>query len=323
MAAQDVSALQAQVNALQAQIQQMQSSTPTSSFTRDLSLRAQHDDVKKLQRFLISQGYYSGPITGYFWNQTLAAVKRFQAAKGLPQTGYFGPRSRAAANSVLTAVAPQPAASASSSQNLIIPAPSVAGVTPGFPIRYPTTTIGAAVPSDTAGNPITSTPTLRLLTPNGGEGWRVGDSQSIAWTLTPATFFPHLYFYFLDQDESGGWSVGSDPANTLGSAPSYEGSASIILTETHIGGKKLKISSNPNEVAGICLEPGKIRASNCPLSPLALYLSDESDASFTIYSSSGNLGKKQAGDSALSASALSALGEALEGLKRKLQGLAR
>lgn len=59
-------------------------------------------EVTKLQRFLIDQGFYSGPVTGNYLDQTTAAVKRFQSAHGIEQTGVFGPQSRAAANAILT-----------------------------------------------------------------------------------------------------------------------------------------------------------------------------------------------------------------------------
>jgi hypothetical protein len=80
-------------------------STPTGqvlgvavyNFKRNMKIGATGDDVQELQKYLISQGYlvlknptkYFGPMT---WN----ALKKWQKAKGLPNTGYFGPMSRAA-----------------------------------------------------------------------------------------------------------------------------------------------------------------------------------------------------------------------------------
>lgn len=71
------------------------------SFSSDLSRGAAGSAVRNLQKFLLEEGVYSGPITGNFFSLTESAVRRFQAREGLPTTGYFGPQSRAAANALL------------------------------------------------------------------------------------------------------------------------------------------------------------------------------------------------------------------------------
>ena len=48
---------------------------------------AKGPDVYAVQGMLKSLGYYSGPITGYYGNQTQAGVKAFQSRYGLPATG--------------------------------------------------------------------------------------------------------------------------------------------------------------------------------------------------------------------------------------------
>ncbi|WP_246359037.1 peptidoglycan-binding protein [Paenibacillus phytorum] len=48
---------------------------------------AKGPDVYAVQGMLKSLGYYSGPITGYYGNQTLQGVKAFQSRYGLPATG--------------------------------------------------------------------------------------------------------------------------------------------------------------------------------------------------------------------------------------------
>lgn len=48
---------------------------------------AKGPDVYAVQGMLKSLGYYSGPITGYYGNQTQAGVKAFQSRYGLPVTG--------------------------------------------------------------------------------------------------------------------------------------------------------------------------------------------------------------------------------------------
>ncbi|TXK84668.1 peptidoglycan-binding protein [Paenibacillus sp. N3.4] len=48
---------------------------------------AKGPDVYAVQGMLKSLGYYAGPITGYYGNQTQAGVKSFQSRYGLPVTG--------------------------------------------------------------------------------------------------------------------------------------------------------------------------------------------------------------------------------------------
>ena len=55
-------------------------------------------DVTELQIKLEALGVYNGPVTGYFGNLTLAAVKKFQAENDLSQVGSVGPQTRALLN---------------------------------------------------------------------------------------------------------------------------------------------------------------------------------------------------------------------------------
>lgn len=48
---------------------------------------AKGPDVYAVQGMLKSLGYYGGPITGYYGNQTQSGVKAFQSKYGLPVTG--------------------------------------------------------------------------------------------------------------------------------------------------------------------------------------------------------------------------------------------
>lgn len=60
-----------------------------------LSLGARSDSVSMLQILLRSLGHMD-VVTGYFGPKTEDAVRRFQAAHGLPVTGVYGPFTRAA-----------------------------------------------------------------------------------------------------------------------------------------------------------------------------------------------------------------------------------
>src|SRR3989344_1787234 len=77
------------------------SPTALASFDASLKYGAHGQDVIELQEFLIDQGCLTGEATGNFYSLTLKAVKCFQVAQGLPETGYFGPMSRAKANEIL------------------------------------------------------------------------------------------------------------------------------------------------------------------------------------------------------------------------------
>jgi peptidoglycan hydrolase-like protein with peptidoglycan-binding domain len=65
-------------------------------FTRNLSVGSSGDDVRMLQQFLNKT-----PITGTFGPLTLAAVKAFQKAHAVPDTGFVGVLTRAELNKAL------------------------------------------------------------------------------------------------------------------------------------------------------------------------------------------------------------------------------
>jgi Putative peptidoglycan binding domain len=63
------------------------SSTPSSSMT---STRYDSALVRNVQQALNDKGYNVGPVDGQWGPATEDAVKRFQQASGLPQTGELG-----------------------------------------------------------------------------------------------------------------------------------------------------------------------------------------------------------------------------------------
>ena len=74
-------------------------------FERDLYFGMKGNEVAVLQQFLTDQDLYSGPVNGNFFSLTQSAVKRFQEQEGInPAVGYFGPLTRAHANSAFVPV---------------------------------------------------------------------------------------------------------------------------------------------------------------------------------------------------------------------------
>lgn len=73
-------------------------------FSTNLTVGSTGSDVVALQTWLIANGYSIPSIAsgaaakGYFGSQTLAAVKAYQTAKGIPSTGFVGPLTRGALN---------------------------------------------------------------------------------------------------------------------------------------------------------------------------------------------------------------------------------
>lgn len=103
---QQIAQLLAQVQFLQAQLQAVEGSTPGPvvgvpsttppavsnrsclSLTGNIGRGDRGGEVEKLQRYLTATGHYTyGEITGYFGSATEAAVKRFQASRGVVSSG--------------------------------------------------------------------------------------------------------------------------------------------------------------------------------------------------------------------------------------------
>jgi hypothetical protein len=70
------------------------------NFTVDMTIGSTGNDVIELQKRLRALGFFTYPTdTGYFGPLTQAAVKLYQASKGIITTGYVGPLTRGALNS--------------------------------------------------------------------------------------------------------------------------------------------------------------------------------------------------------------------------------
>jgi peptidoglycan hydrolase-like protein with peptidoglycan-binding domain len=74
-------------------------------------------EVSKLQNFLIVQGYLHTTVSGNYLAYTRQAVAAFQANHGIQATGYFGPLTRATANTYAVQTAPSASVSTVSVKN--------------------------------------------------------------------------------------------------------------------------------------------------------------------------------------------------------------
>lgn len=93
-----IAELQAQIAALMAQLQTLQGGTASAAITSDLTVGSTGSQVVALQNTLVAGGYLTMPAgvaPGYFGSLTKAAVMAWQAANGVPSTGFVGPLSRA------------------------------------------------------------------------------------------------------------------------------------------------------------------------------------------------------------------------------------
>jgi hypothetical protein len=157
-----------------------QATSSTPPFAANLQLWDRGSEVLSLQQFLNQHGFpvsrtgagSSGQETDFFGLKTYAALVKFQAAEGLPATGFFGPLTRAAiarvtatgapTNAQTTASSTPPATTFSGIPQLI---PLPAGYTPGYGGGGGTAgsgTSGGGSSSDT------TPPTVSLTAPTNG-----------------------------------------------------------------------------------------------------------------------------------------------------------
>lgn len=105
------------------------------TFSTNLTVGSTGSDVVALQTWLVANGFNIPAISsgtaakGYFGSQTAAAVKLYQASKGIPNTGFVGPLTRAALNAGGSVVM-TPVSTACPVGFTCTPTPGVTPVTP-------------------------------------------------------------------------------------------------------------------------------------------------------------------------------------------------
>lgn len=101
--------------------------------------------VRQLQVNLTRVGVYNGPVSGYFGDQTEAAVRRYQATRGLRVDGMAGPATLTALNrevNGLVAVVPTPVPTTTVTTQAIVTTTPI--VTP-TPVAVPTPILAATL----------------------------------------------------------------------------------------------------------------------------------------------------------------------------------
>lgn len=139
-----------------------QPATPTVSGGRivrpTLQLGSQGESVRELQSMLMLLGYYPGPVTSIYQEDTAAAARRFQAAAGITADGIVGP-------ATWSRLFPTPPGEANP------PTATTSGnTTPSATTAPSGTTPPATNPPATTKPPATTTPpaTTRPANPNSG-----------------------------------------------------------------------------------------------------------------------------------------------------------
>lgn len=199
--------LQTQVQSLRAQIvdlkAEVQSVKLELKFSRALAQGSTGDDVKQLQEFLknFTGAYPDGLVTGYYGPLTATAVKKFQEQNGIESVGVVGPKTQEKLNVLVSAIPATPTAttdpvtSSGQNQTSATAIPPAMANTPGtsavpysgtevrtLTIYRPVTTTGipCKTPSDVQTN--YSPTVIKVLSPNGGEEWQMGEFQTIKYS---------------------------------------------------------------------------------------------------------------------------------------------
>ncbi len=156
-----------------------QPASPTVSGGRivrpTLQLGNQGESVRELQAMLMLLGYYPGPVTGIYAEDTIAAVRRFQAAASITADGIAGPATWSRLFPTPPGEASPPTATVPPATGTTAPPATGTTVSPATGTTTPPTT-GSTTPAPSPSpspSPAPARPLLRL----GAEGDAVRQLQ--------------------------------------------------------------------------------------------------------------------------------------------------
>jgi branched-chain amino acid transport system substrate-binding protein len=161
--------------------------------------------VKELQQALADRGFYDGPIDGRYSAATIAAVKAFQTALGVPATGLIDVATLQAiyARGVATGQASVPPPETTTTTTAPKPPPETTTTTTTAPKPPPTTESTETTPTLPDSEPGTPAPTKNLYATLSADG-RFGTFTAIARTAGYGTDFtaPGPVTVFAPTDEA-------------------------------------------------------------------------------------------------------------------------
>lgn len=229
-----IAQLQAQIQALQQQLFQLEAQPWCHNFNVKLGYANRGDEVKQLQTALQKQGFYNGAIDGIYGDSVASAVTGFQQKY---------------------------------QSNILAPwglkyGTGYAGRTT---IAKLNTLYGCSVVQQPQPQP--DKPYVKVISPNGGEQWEIGNIYSIKWNVPDVT---RVSIYILDQSTGKVATVSPGIVAVLSNTGSYQWK---IPSAMPAGNYKVRVLGCPESFSNTgCANVGMSNA----------YGYDESDNYFSI-----------------------------------------
>jgi peptidoglycan hydrolase-like protein with peptidoglycan-binding domain len=213
--------LQTQIQSLQAKITDLQAEVQSVKlelkFNRALTQGATGNDVKQLQEFLktFTGSYPDGSITGYFGPRTEAAVKKFQTQNGIESVGIVGPKTKEKLNVLAAAIPAVSAVPVSVTGTLTTPA------TPAIPPMQGGPTVSAIPCRTPTGIQIQPT-SIKVISPNGGEQWQIGETYTIKYSAEKVAGNKALLIYLEKGYDAPSIKTGANSSLLIGVTSNLE-----------------------------------------------------------------------------------------------------
>jgi peptidoglycan hydrolase-like protein with peptidoglycan-binding domain len=212
------------------------------SFMSTLSVGSSGAAVTALQQLLVAKGFLTASPTGYYGGMTKAAVIAYQKANGLDAVGFLGPKTRARLNAEMTS--------------------------------------GGTVATTSVTPSTTCTPSVTVLSPNGGETYAAGQVVNVTWTSCglPTADLVNINLMRLDASTGNYVHIATTPdaSNTF---PLSAGTAAITVSATGVWPTTVQYG-NVYKVLIDVVQPSSRDAGHVDAQ-------DWSDATFTINAGGG------------------------------------